>query len=188
MVQRYEAIGATTKSPGAAPPVTAKPLSVPMENGRPGTVTAPSVAKGSQMNGRSGVSLPVPDDSTSTSRNNSKNLPRTSPVGFPRTSPLLEKDDGKESTPRPRRSSHRPDSSTAVFPVRKSTTEDPSMRAGDARSPSPERPYQGVGKLIDQWQKKSVESEPPRGSPVNKRGGFVAKRAGLVSGGITRGQ
>lgn len=43
------------------------------------------------------------------------------------------------------------------------------------RSPSPERPYQGVGRLIDQWQKKSAEAE--QGRPAGK---FVAKRAGIV--------
>lgn len=44
------------------------------------------------------------------------------------------------------------------------------------RSPSPEKAYQGVGKLIDQWQKKSEEAESTR-SQVPRRG--VARRAGL---------
>ena len=46
------------------------------------------------------------------------------------------------------------------------------------RSPSPEKPYRGVGKLIDQWQKKSEEAESAR-NQVPRRG-YVAKRAGLV--------
>ncbi|EJC98674.1 uncharacterized protein FOMMEDRAFT_128984 [Fomitiporia mediterranea MF3/22] len=33
------------------------------------------------------------------------------------------------------------------------------------RSPSPERPYQGVSKLINQWQKKSEEVEGPKRGP-----------------------
>ena len=52
----------------------------------------------------------------------------------------------------------------------------------DTRSPSPEKPYQGVGKLIDQWQRKSEEAS--RG-PVPRRG-FTTKRAGLVGGGVNR--
>lgn len=39
------------------------------------------------------------------------------------------------------------------------------------RSPSPERPYQGVGKLIDQWQRKTAEADqgklPPKRTPLN---------------------
>ena len=44
-------------------------------------------------------------------------------------------------------------------------------------SSSPERPYQGVGKLIDQWQRKSEEAGA-KGSPG---GGGMAKRAGLIN-------
>lgn len=43
-------------------------------------------------------------------------------------------------------------------------------------SPSPERPYQGVGKLIDQWQRKTEEADPswrsgsrPPGRPTGPR-------------------
>jgi len=54
----------------------------------------------------------------------------------------------------------------------------------DRRSPSPEKPYQGVGKLIDQWQRKSEASHGPTGS--TPRRGFTAKRAGLVGGSINR--
>lgn len=46
-------------------------------------------------------------------------------------------------------------------------------------SPAPERPYQGVGKLIDQWQRKTEEAaESARKAPLRRplkaqRGGFV---------------
>lgn len=53
---------------------------------------------------------------------------------------------------------------------------------GDPRPPSPEKPYQGVGKLIDQWQRKSEEASR---SPAPRRG-FTTKRAGLVNGGVGR--
>lgn len=52
---------------------------------------------------------------------------------------------------------------------------------GADRSPSPERPYQGVGKLIDQWQRKSAEAEASRNAILNKRANLAPpKRAGLV--------
>jgi AP2-associated kinase len=41
-------------------------------------------------------------------------------------------------------------------------------------SPSPERPYQGVGKLIDQWQKKTEEAEKEQ-TPIQRRGGPVRR-------------
>ena len=56
-----------------------------------------------------------------------------------------------------------------------------------SRSSSPERPYQGVGRLIDQWQKKSAEADSQSTFP-GKRGGFVAKRVGIVHGDDERGQ
>ncbi|KAF9451415.1 hypothetical protein P691DRAFT_699476 [Macrolepiota fuliginosa MF-IS2] len=49
------------------------------------------------------------------------------------------------------------------------------------RSPSPEQPYQGVGKLIDQWQRKSAEAEASRNAILSKRANLASpKRAGLV--------
>lgn len=39
----------------------------------------------------------------------------------------------------------------------------------DVRSPSPERPYQGVSKLIDRWQKVADSNDTGRGTPPPKR-------------------
>jgi len=50
------------------------------------------------------------------------------------------------------------------------------------RSPSPDRPYQGVGRLIDQWQKKA-EAGTPKSPVVNRRGGLPVKRAGISNSG-----
>ncbi|KAG5636593.1 hypothetical protein H0H81_007533 [Sphagnurus paluster] len=61
------------------------------------------------------------------------------------------------------------------FPTRRTTDETP-PRSTEIRSSSPERPYQGVGKLIDQWQRKTAEAEPPRAVLRGRGGGFVAKR------------
>ncbi|KAG0702737.1 hypothetical protein DFH29DRAFT_999123 [Suillus ampliporus] len=58
----------------------------------------------------------------------------------------------------------------------------PAAPLEEPRSPSPDKPYQGVGKLIDQWQRKT-EVDSPR-VPIPRRGGYTPKRAGLVSGGV----
>ncbi|PPQ64080.1 hypothetical protein CVT24_008893 [Panaeolus cyanescens] len=65
------------------------------------------------------------------------------------------------------------ESSSAANPPRKvnlfaapaSAADASSSRQDDGRSPSPERPYQGVGRLIDQWQKKTAEAEQSKGLP-----------------------
>ena len=133
----------------------------------------------------------------------------------PRKSLALEKSELNElihtqsadnATPRPRRISRKAESfepvvsqsvkaPTEIFtptnPHRKSTTlcgTDllPPTKSED-RSPSPERPYQGVGKLIDQWQKKTAEADSQT-TFVGKRGSFVPKRVGIVHGDDERGQ
>lgn len=51
----------------------------------------------------------------------------------------------------------------------------------DERPSSPERPYQGVGKLIDQWQRKSAEAEASRSVVLSKRTSLAPpKQAGLA--------
>ncbi|KAH8987392.1 hypothetical protein EDB86DRAFT_2951085 [Lactarius hatsudake] len=63
--------------------------------------------------------------------------------------------------------------------------------AGDEAQPSsPERPYQGVGRLIDQWQRKTADVDPPRSPVSRRRGGATAgtsataspRRAGVIAG------
>ncbi|KIM47542.1 hypothetical protein M413DRAFT_439207 [Hebeloma cylindrosporum] len=67
-------------------------------------------------------------------------------------------------------------SSSPRKPLISLTTEEGTAKVEEPpRSPSPERPYQGVGRLIDQWQKKSAEAE--QGRPGSK---FVPKRAGTI--------
>ncbi|KAI0830886.1 hypothetical protein BC628DRAFT_1531622 [Trametes gibbosa] len=51
------------------------------------------------------------------------------------------------------------------------------------RSPSPEKPFQGVSKLIDRWNRAVDETNP--GAP-RRGGGVPARRAGMVSGGSGR--
>jgi AP2-associated kinase len=75
----------------------------------------------------------------------------------------------------------------AISPV------NPAAQGGEEAQPppSPERPYQGVGRLIDEWQRKTADAEVPR-SPVSRRrgGGGGAgtgataspRRAGVIAG------
>ena len=130
----------------------------------------------------------------------------------PRKSLALEKSEMihtqsvDNATPRPRRISRKAEpfepvvsqsvkTSTEIFtpksPHRKSSTlfgtdSLPPSKSED-RSSSPERPYQGVGKLIDQWQKKTAEADSHT-TFAGKRGSFVAKRAGIMHGDDERGQ
>ena len=128
----------------------------------------------------------------------------------PRKSLALEEDEvihtqlADNTTPRPRRISRKAEpqvvpqsgkvlseaeTSTPMNSPRKSTlfgTDLLSPKSED-RSSSPERPYQGVGKLIDQWQKKSAEADS---QPIfaGKRGGFPTKRVGIGYGDEEKGQ
>ncbi|KAJ7511848.1 hypothetical protein B0H11DRAFT_1899362 [Mycena galericulata] len=195
MVQRYEAIGGAAKSPTSAtasspipPPLATKPavLAAPRaENGRFSSVSSQGTSSSSSVgaNGRppGSTSLPLPPASSSAglgdpTKSASGGLPpRVSPTGMPRTAtPQREPESG---LPRTRRTSFMGSGASSGPPSRKGTA--------DERSPSPERPYQGVGKLIDQWQRKTAE--PDRGPVGSKRGGsagLVAKRAGLVGKGV----
>ena len=130
----------------------------------------------------------------------------------PRKSLALEKSDPihtqsvDNTTPRPRRISRKAEPFEPVVSqsVKAPTTEIftptnshrksilfgtdllPPTKSED-RSPSPERPYQGVGKLIDQWQKKTAEADSQT-TFAGKRGSFVPKRVGIVHGDDERGQ
>ena len=67
----------------------------------------------------------------------------------------------------------------------------PPATGDDVQSPAPEKPYQGVGRLIDEWQRKTADAgEPPR-SPVSRRRGgggtgtsatASPRRAGVIAG------
>jgi AP2-associated kinase len=45
----------------------------------------------------------------------------------------------------------------------------PSKAKDESHSPADNEPYQGVSKLIDQWQKKSADAEQSRPLPNKKR-------------------
>ena len=48
---------------------------------------------------------------------------------------------------------------------------------GEVRSPSPEKPYQGVGRLIDQWQRKGAEAGGAK--PAGAGAGAGVRKAGV---------
>ncbi|KDR85677.1 hypothetical protein GALMADRAFT_234684 [Galerina marginata CBS 339.88] len=91
----------------------------------------------------------------------------------------------------PMASSHSRSETSSTKPLSSESFRPPSsprkaaMSVGEdspSKSEEPERPYQGVGRLIDQWQKKSAEAEQARPVPPGKRADFITKRAGIVRG------
>jgi len=215
MVQRYEAIGGS-KSPNSSPPIViSKPAALNVAtqatssgiSGRPPRLSqgySPVVPRG---NTKASSALPISDEGPAGASFPTR--PRASPASLPRSSSFGHRDsiwtrevENPNSVP-PRRSS--PEKSLTLvtsdepsildrqnsqfsFSARKPTTPPP-VEDIPQRSPSPDKPYQGVGRLIDQWQRKTADAEPDR-NPGPRRGGFAAKRAlpGLVGGGAGRGR
>ena len=167
MVQRYEGIGGSgTKSPSLpgipvlSPSVPPKPVGLrPHQNESQNIGSSHTrFIKVSPTNSpviKQGVSLNIPEDDK---------------IGRPgsRTSPTHRTS--------PRRSPIELGRSVPFQPSQLSPGED----APEPKSPAPERPYAGVSKLIDQWQKKAEESGPAN---VRKPGGIGAKRFGVGVGG-----
>ncbi|KAF9469769.1 hypothetical protein BDZ94DRAFT_1151605 [Collybia nuda] len=185
MVQRYEGISGKTKSTGLGGPPSP---SVSKFVGKSG---ATLIENGRYSRGRTNLEvekanklLPIQNERSSPSKSptdTNRVFPvptRTSPVGV--SIPLQHDVIGEYENPmpRPRRSSFKPEMARPIFPSRKST-EEAAIRPSEGRSSSPERPYQGVGKLIDQWQRKTAEVEPPRTGVGNLRSNIIAKRGGL---------
>lgn len=194
-------------------PATLKVATLTTSSGTSGTNVRPlRMSQGnspiaSRGNARAGSALPIPDGVPAGTSSHSRT--RTSPTGIARTrtpsagyrdSIWTREVENPNSVP-PRWSS--PEKLAAVldetsvsdrqnsqfsFPTRKPPTPPPTAEEPQ-RSPSPDRPYQGVGKLIDQWQRKTAETEADP-NPGPRRAGFTAKRAlpGLVGGGAGRGR
>jgi AP2-associated kinase len=67
----------------------------------------------------------------------------------------------------------------------------PLATSDDVQSPAPEKPYQGVGRLIDEWQRKTADAGDTPRSPVSRRRGgggtgtgatASPRRAGVIAG------
>lgn len=174
MVHKYEGIGVGGKSPvanvysGLPAPVPVKPIGLKVPTGDSSwryTKTSPTSSPVKTMG-----SLPIP---TSEDMYGDSGSRRTSPVGFsdrisPRRSPVRKKS--------------MPTTAPANYSASAASTTgwEDSNASGDPKSPSPERPYTGVGRLIDQWQKKAGESNVGDGK---KTGVIVPKRHGVTNGG-----
>ncbi|KAK0208641.1 hypothetical protein DFS33DRAFT_1304796 [Desarmillaria ectypa] len=181
MVQKYENIDAnarvfSAKSSGLKIP------SQSMDGGRDSSSTG--TPRNDLFNGK--ITSPIPDEATPSRTSPVGLLSHTSTIKFPsRSSPTSISGEKEECVSAPplqsRQVSLKP--TTSADPTRKPTVDDTTLGSSERRTPSPDKPYQGVGRLIDQWQRKA-EGDATR-TPV-KRNGFVAKRAGLVSGGVGR--
>ncbi|KAJ3936224.1 MAG: hypothetical protein NXY57DRAFT_269264, partial [Lentinula lateritia] len=178
MVQRFEAIDAVAKTgiPTASSKIGSQKVPVPVTENK----SSLQVSALSQRDGH--INSPSTDDTHSSSKNRSTS--RATPRPSPNKCYTTSNEPPELATPRAHRISTKADAQIPSPQKRKPTlAPDEPARSGDIRSPSPERPYQGVGKLIDQWQRKTaVESEATR-TPTTKRGGLVAKQAALVNGG-----
>ena len=162
IVQRYEGIGGPPLLPGMPLPSPSGPskpagLKLQSENQNVGSSHTRFI-KVSPTNSpvvRQGPSLNIPEEDK-THRPGS----RTSPTNktSPRRSPM---EHGRSSYYQHQQLS-------------------PGDDSAEPNSPSPERPYPGVSKLIDQWQRKAEESNPASG---RKPGGMGTKRFGVGVGG-----
>lgn len=198
MVQRYEAIGGKSKGP-ASPTAPQKPaaLKVATHNTSSGSnPRQPKISLGHSPvavrgNGRADMPPRVPDD-VAVARQRATGL--SMPTGLPSTSSSGHREsiwtrEVEYIGAPPRRSSpEKPlvisdeqpvsdrQSSQFSLPSRK-----PAAPAEESQSPpSPDKPYMGVGKLIDQWQRKTATVVPESDSSP--------RRSGFVKGGAGRGR
>ncbi|KAG1757841.1 hypothetical protein EDB19DRAFT_1659341 [Suillus lakei] len=198
MVQRFEAIGGKARGIGTGPPVIIpKSTGLRMPTSPAGigravdvTGTSPSSPLVSRFTA-SRVVTPAPEESgpgvDSGKRPSAIDLARAALAGQDQNkadmnirNPVVGLPSGTPSRFTPGSSVGRSgplDGLPASLPF---SSPKPAAPLEESRSPSPDKPYQGVGKLIDQWQRKT-EVDSPR-APIPRRGGYTPKRAGLVSG------
>ncbi|KAI0299776.1 hypothetical protein BC826DRAFT_1183794 [Russula brevipes] len=200
-VQRYEAMGGSAASspvsrqpnnsaqPGAPlsrSATTAAHPSSSSRRGHLGAVGLPGLASDPSKKPPPGIGTP-----------DRQRVEHASPVGLPglaierkstvsysgRRSPMKFDATG---------SSGKLDAPVRPIPIRAVSPPAAPAASDDAQPSSPEKPYQGVGRLIDQWQRKTADAdvEAPR-SPVSRRrggGGSVTgataspRRAGVIAG------
>ncbi|KZT08782.1 uncharacterized protein LAESUDRAFT_757489 [Laetiporus sulphureus 93-53] len=218
MVQHYEVIDSTAKAPGPSlsskpAALSTKPTRLTGDSGS--TVTSPSAAaqRFPKLSPPSSPVIPkpnlaVPDDAgQGRAERELINGGRASPSGLPsRASPVGRRDRSRSRPPamsglpsrrspaplsRPSfqdRSPQREEMSVVPRPVRRTTMPAEDTTSPPLRSPSPERPYQGVSKLIDRWNRAVDDSgQAPSHGPM-KRGGIPARRVSVVGGESGRGR
>jgi AP2-associated kinase len=199
MVQRYEGISGKPRSAGLTGPPSpntsrslARAATLVAENGR--------YSKGQKQKDQVGLLTPMLSDAGYRQRSSSPTEDARMSPSPSRMSPINASDlSGRvcsEPSPLPHDAVHRTledalprapklsfnrEISKPLFTSGRKAVDDPSSRPGDERSISPERPYQGVGKLIDQWQRKTAEATTPRTTIGRGRGSFAATRGVLHS-------
>ncbi|EED80830.1 predicted protein [Postia placenta Mad-698-R] len=219
MVQRFEAIGSSTKGPGtlAPPPGPApKPAGLSTKGGPTpilastsvsssggGDVPSPSAAAArfprlspTTSPVMSRANLAVPDDAGQGRGESARErragspaagLPsRASPVGRSEGAAAVNGLPGRRSPLSFARGADTQERPASPFPLRKAVANAPLAAPAPAeeqpspvRSPSPERPYQGVSKLIDRWNR-AVDDTGAVPGVGPKKGGFPVRRAGVV--------
>ncbi|EMD42252.1 hypothetical protein CERSUDRAFT_110779 [Gelatoporia subvermispora B] len=201
MVQRYEAIGA--KGPGSgpppsAPPVASKPAALKLKqaNGSAeGSLASPSSAatrfprlspSSSPVSSRTSLEVPESPRKTGWTTSDSAKerlVSRTSVTQKPVAAANGVNGLPARRTPSPLARSITDDRTTTAvehsvspFPERRGAAPTEPPTSPGVRSPSPERPFQGVSKLIDRWNRAVDDTEPKRSA------GFPVRRAGVVGG------
>lgn len=219
MVQRFEAIGSSTKGPGtlAPPPGPApKPAGLSTKGGPTPILASTSVSSsgGGDVPSPSAAAarfprlspttspvmfranLAVPDDAGQGRGESARErragspaagLPsRASPVGRSEGAAAVNGLPGRRSPLSFARGADTQERPASPFPLRKAVANAPLAAPAPAeeqpspvRSPSPERPYQGVSKLIDRWNR-AVDDTGAVPGVGPKKGGFPVRRAGVV--------
>ncbi|KAF7793563.1 hypothetical protein EIP86_004677 [Pleurotus ostreatoroseus] len=182
MVQKYEAItGSTTgKQSGPPPPVASKPAGLSVK-----TISQESTAPSIPSPSAAGIRFPrlSPTSSPEMPRASLAVVEVSAPVrGRVSPVPRIPLSTSRPSTANVRPSEHLTGATTGGLPTRRATeltkpTEFPAIRREKSpapsierkptsspeqvRSPSPERPYQGVSKLIDRWQRVANDTNDP---------------------------
>ncbi|KAG6830894.1 hypothetical protein H0H92_014045 [Tricholoma furcatifolium] len=176
IVQRYEGIGATSKPTRRSVPLsptTPRPAAAIKLPGLAST-DARSPKRPDKERAATGLSAPVGDYVPSRRPKSPTESKVSSPAPISRPIPIRHHTLNKDLDGIPRNTPPKPEvSRVSKFPT-PSTADDSLSRTESGTSSSPERPYQGVGKLIDQWQKKSAEAETSK-TMVRGRSTFTAK-------------
>ncbi|KAF8274275.1 hypothetical protein EI94DRAFT_1714018 [Lactarius quietus] len=205
MVQRYEAMG------GNAPPSTSTPTRQPtsaIESPAPpgpGASLSRSATTHVSPTPRRGFggAVGLPGLSTEPSKklvtglgvSDRPRVEHASPIGLPglavERKPSVSYGAGRRSpTKIDFTSSGGLDAPARPIPRRSPSPAIP-VASDEPPPPSPEKPYQGVGRLIDQWQRKTADADVPRSPVSRRRGGSVAagtgataspRRTGVVAG------
>ena len=174
IVSRYEAIGIISDKPTAPPTPASKPARLKANNT---SILSPTAAnlrfpRLSPSNSPSKPSFSSADTSSTLPQREA--LRPASPKKKENVTPLKEATQSTPITPVQTRNPVVPEKT----PVESAAPAD--TKAEDPRSHSPERPYQGVSRLIDQWQRKSEEAD--KSSHTGFRGGGSRfRREGVVN-------